>query len=393
MPAKQFVPGACVSMMGGGYAVHPRFLPKLKFYFPLRDGGGSPDATGNPTRFNDWGPSRYVAVCTYGDTIHYQMDGYGNALTQVGDPNLADQFPVTGSQNDTVGTTWTLMGWGRPYAMPGRTNTGGGGNPYKIISKIGSSTNINASLLVNSSSNLICTFTVAAVAKTVTYSGFAFPQASVWRHYAATYDGTTMWLYLDGLPVASAAVSGTPDNGGTGGSNSWWIGRDNVIGGSDGCQYRDVAVWDRVLTADDIGFAYRNRDLFWNSVSQMTPINVLASVEGFPVSTAGVVAGPYIKVRHGGSGHGQSVVTVATGDYTIDDGDDTVVFNSGGTIYLPTAATRLQGRRYTIINNSTINVPTVRVTGGANIMGYSFLTIPSLTSLSFVCDGTNWFRL
>ena len=62
------------------------------------------------------------------------------------------------------------------------------------------------------------------------YSGYldsgASPLAGQWQHLAATYDGTTARFFVDGVQVASRAVTGS-----VGSSDLWRIG---AYGGSPG---------------------------------------------------------------------------------------------------------------------------------------------------------------
>ncbi len=65
-----------------------------------------------------------------------------------------------------------------------------------------------------------------------------------WHHVAITYDGTTVWGYVDGTPVGSAAlaVNTSADYG-------------FVVGGRDG-NYDDLAIYPRALPADHIKLHY-----------------------------------------------------------------------------------------------------------------------------------------
>jgi len=312
-----------------GIQVHPRFLKKLKFYFPLR----VDSSTAVPvSRFIDAGPNRYQGIgigSSFGLIGH---DANGPFLYQIGDPYVADYLPVTGSQNDPVGTAFTLMGWARPFTKDPATytNVGGAGNPYKIVSKLSSGTNVNAGLFVASDSKFKLQFTSSGSYTGNVATSFTLPQAGIWRQYAATYDGSEIVLYMDGQIVGRGSASGTPDDGGTGATNCWYIGRDNVLGGSGGAGYRDVAVWDRVLTPADIAFAYQNRDLMIDSSMSLAYVGRVTP----PVAVAPPTGGPYIKVRHGGTGHGD-VVRVMSSNGTINYDDYLVEITGDHTIYLP----------------------------------------------------------
>ena len=69
-----------------------------------------------------------------------------------------------------------------------------------------------------------------------------------WHHVAATYDGTSASLYLDGSIVASSAFAGD-----VGDSSTWRIGAYGATPtGFYGGTIDDVRIYDRALGADQI---------------------------------------------------------------------------------------------------------------------------------------------
>lgn len=94
-----------------------------------------------------------------------------------------------------------------------------------------------------------------------------------WVHTAATYDGKTQIVYIDGKDVSKGALSGkmVPNNNYLGigyreGSPHWWKG-----------MLDDMAVFDRALSGDEI------RDIMENGLSSMMathPKNKLATTWG-----------------------------------------------------------------------------------------------------------------
>ena len=64
----------------------------------------------------------------------------------------------------------------------------------------------------------------------------------LWTHLATTYDGSTLTLYVNGVPVSSSPVTGTI----TPSSDPLWIGGNPMWGGVPGL-IDDVRVYDRAL--------------------------------------------------------------------------------------------------------------------------------------------------
>lgn len=76
------------------------------------------------------------------------------------------------------------------------------------------------------------------------------PDDGAYHHVAATYDGTTLRLFLDGDEVASKAVSGTIVNAA---SADAFIGRENVVGPRNSrAAIDEVEIFNRALSAQEI---------------------------------------------------------------------------------------------------------------------------------------------
>jgi Concanavalin A-like lectin/glucanases superfamily len=82
-----------------------------------------------------------------------------------------------------------------------------------------------------------------------------------WHHVVATYDGSALRLYVDGLQVVKSIITdgAIPDNTGTdslrvGAESSLveFLPRDNFVGNID-----DVRVWNRGITSAEIANGYR----------------------------------------------------------------------------------------------------------------------------------------
>ena len=72
--------------------------------------------------------------------------------------------------------------------------------------------------------------------------------ANTWAHLAATYDGATMRLYVNGAQVASQAQTGAIATS----TNPLQIGGDSLYGGYFAGQIDEVRIYDRALNIAEI---------------------------------------------------------------------------------------------------------------------------------------------
>ena len=82
---------------------------------------------------------------------------------------------------------------------------------------------------------------------TVTYAD------NTWHHLVATYNGTTQYLYFDGVEVASDPAAGEI----TAGANEINIGRFGTFGGEFTGQVDEVRIHSRALSATEVAELYR----------------------------------------------------------------------------------------------------------------------------------------
>jgi hypothetical protein len=209
----------------------------------------------------------------------------------------------------------------------------------------------------------------------------------VWHHLAYTWDGTTIYMYVDGVLTGTQAEGGSFQHG----NGARWD--SNVNTGSAANQpgaVRFPMAWvDRILTPQDIHDLYTNPSPFQEGyLSQEVLQSVLVSVSDPPLNQTK----PYIKPRHGGTGHGEiprSVSTTFTFNY-----DDYIVEadTTSGTIsgFLPNLDPRGTNRRFLCVNVGATNNVVMAVYGGGTIGGASSVTILPGQATVFVGGSSEW---
>ena len=98
------------------------------------------------------------------------------------------------------------------------------------------------------------------------------PAIGRWQHVAATYDGTTARIYIDGTLAASSTYTGS-----VGGSNTWRIGAyGSTAGGFFDGLVDDVRIYSRALSPTEIQTDMASRiqpDLTPPAVTAFTPVS------------------------------------------------------------------------------------------------------------------------
>ncbi len=125
----------------------------------------------------------------------------------------------------------SLEGWIKPTSLPAA------GTTRSIIAKTG------AYALQLNGPSIAFTIVQNGVRRTLTAPAGTIA-AGVTAHVAATFDGTTQRLYVDGVEVASAALSGSADLTFGGVRIGTWDGASEFFAGT----IDDVSLWSKVLT-------------------------------------------------------------------------------------------------------------------------------------------------
>ncbi|MCB0119542.1 MAG: hypothetical protein KDD72_10975, partial [Anaerolineales bacterium] len=139
----------------------------------------------------------------------------GGEALKLGNANAYVIFPTSGSLNTPA---YTIETWFRRDGTGASTTTGTGGTFIEPLIAKGTAeaenanADINYIFGINPTGNLLCAdFEEAAAGAAPSQNhpvcGTTSIQNGVWYHAAATYDGTTWHLYLNGMPEASLTVS------------------------------------------------------------------------------------------------------------------------------------------------------------------------------------------
>jgi len=213
-----------------------------------------------------------------------------------------------------------------------------------------------------------------------------------WYHLCMTWDGSTQRAYVDGELIGSQAT-GTPDVNG----EIWSVGdRQSNDNGFRGWIW-NLMFFNRALGGNEVKNLYLAP---FDSFEVLTPPSPPLAPP--PTPTPPTDPGPYLKVRHGGTSHGASVITVVT-DYVVGDGDDMVLCDTTGgdiNVTLPAVTAWRLGRRFVIKKkDNTGNAVNVSVDGGGGIDGTAFGPSPfseAFESVEYQCgevaDNKYWIR-
>lgn len=113
---------------------------------------------------------------------------------------------------------------------------------------------------------------------TVLNTAGATPTVNTWTHYAATWDGSTIRVYMNaGIPDTAATTSLSAP------STSMWIGNyaSPTIAPMNG-QLDDIRLYNRVLNPNEITLLSRRRGIAYD----MMPMTMLYSAAGFQAAWA-----------------------------------------------------------------------------------------------------------
>jgi hypothetical protein len=154
---------------------------------------------------------------------------------------LAGGYVDSGDNHDFTGTTgFTLEAWVKPTTIDGTSR--------RILSKAVGGLN-GYELFVNSGSGI----SFQRIAVSTNTVSTAAPTLNAWSHVVATYDGTTMRLYVNGAPASSTASSlSLLDNVATLRIGNSAAGTDGWAGDID-----DVAVYTAALNATQVQDHFR----------------------------------------------------------------------------------------------------------------------------------------
>jgi Concanavalin A-like lectin/glucanases superfamily/Cadherin-like domain/Bacterial Ig domain len=259
--------GTIAAIGGGSYTYTPAqgFTGMDRFIYSIADGfGGTATATVTVSVTAATAPppeGLVLALAFDEDSGLTAIDGSGGgrdgaiqgALRVPGHSGNALQFDgvddwVTVPGSDALGLTaaLTLTAWVNPTVAPGGWNT--------IIMKERGVEDFAYALYANDGApvpggNAAPAAYINAGGSHTSTPGTAVLAAQTWTHLAATFDGATLRLYVNGILASSRARTG-PVAGSTGalriGGNSAWPG-EFFAGLID-----DVRIYDRALTADEI---------------------------------------------------------------------------------------------------------------------------------------------
>jgi hypothetical protein len=204
-------------------------------YWPFREGSGSTiaDASGNGRT-----ATAYSTSWTTGKA--------GNALNFNGSSSY-----VTAGALDLPGSGLTVSAWLKADAFASNVDS-------RIISKASGVQEQDHYLMLSTINSggqkLRFRLKTGGSTKTLIASSGTL-SAGVWVHVVATYDGSTMRLYKDGVLAGSLAASGSIN---TNSSVPLWIG-SNPVGGNvfDGV-IDEVRIYNRSLSAAEIASIYNN---------------------------------------------------------------------------------------------------------------------------------------
>src|SRR4026208_2114820 len=136
-----------------------------------------------------------------------------------------------------------------------KTSTDYNSNAF-IVNKAGASDNMNYGIWMTNAEKVGAGFETSSGNDIFATSPLSYSDGK-WHYAVVTFDGTTITLYLDGLPVGTRIASGIPDSGGEEpirmGANSDGL-SNFFVGNVD-----EIRVWNAALTAQQVADAYNGK--------------------------------------------------------------------------------------------------------------------------------------
>src|SRR4026207_2518322 len=136
-----------------------------------------------------------------------------------------------------------------------KTSTDYNSNAF-IVNKAGASDNLNYAIWMTNAEKVGAGFETSSGNAIFATSPLSYSDGK-WHYAVVTFDGTTITLYLDGLPVGTRIASGIPDSGGEEpirmGANSDGL-SNFFVGNVD-----EIRVWNAALTAQQVAEAYNGQ--------------------------------------------------------------------------------------------------------------------------------------
>ena len=136
-----------------------------------------------------------------------------------------------------------------------KTSTDYNSNAF-IVNKAGASDNLNYAIWMTNAEKVGAGFETSSGNAIFATSPLSYSDGK-WHYAVVTFDGTTITLYLDGLPVGTRIASGIPDSGGEEpirmGANSDGL-SNFFVGNVD-----EIRVWNAALTAQQVADAYNGK--------------------------------------------------------------------------------------------------------------------------------------
>ena len=257
-----------------------------------------------------------------------------------------------------------------------KTSTDYNSNAF-IVNKAGASDNLNYGIWMTNAEKVGAGFETSSGNAIFATSPLSYSDGK-WHYAVVTFDGTTITLYLDGLPVGTRIASGIPDSGGEEpmrmGANSDAL-SNFFVGNVD-----EIRVWNAALTAQQVADAYNGKFDTKGQIEYLDfsePIvssNNTAQINGTVTNQTGFqdINGTYVTNQTGF----QDINGTVTNQTGFQDINGTVTNQTGfqdinGTVSNETSTiSDLSAKNDTgIVNNTLQNIPPVEIPQTTNDTG------------------------